>query len=282
MRLSNSMLRAFFGCPRAYYYRYQMNLVPIIEKESAAKLGILFHRAVELDDTTLLDENTASIYEIYKPFLSALTFKAKELVLCAKFGKVQIQGILDGIIENEDGSLSLYELKTTSSKSSIEKINEVRHNRQIQLYALIAKKNKMTLRDIVLDVVSLKQLPMPPRLLKSGKLSMDKSQRTTTKLYREFVETSGYMPTEEEDMFFEMYFPEDYNPITREIIPIKYNEKDLIAPFKWLARQKEYHKNEASCFNYGKCDYYELCTANPCHESQIISSNFKVLENYRN
>ena len=56
MRLSNSMLRAFFVCPRAYYYRYQMNLVPITEKESAAKLGTLFHRAVELDDTTLLDK----------------------------------------------------------------------------------------------------------------------------------------------------------------------------------------------------------------------------------
>ncbi len=293
-RLSNSGLNTFLTCPKKYEWAIMQGWQPITDSP-ALKFGKEFHKALETGNlnTELFSTDEAEkmrqLFDIYQKHLAKThtIFFQKEVPLSMPMPyrpAYEIVGKADGLVEIDDGNTYLYELKTTSDDPYNRSLR-LKHENQVYLYALMAKR---PLAGIVVDIVSTKDLPKEPRLLKSGKLSRDVSQNTTQELFDKFCIDSGYLPTEEEVEFYRMNFPKTYSPIYREVLEIpefnKANTDQIIHPFRLLcdAINGNFWKNTTSCLTFkSKCPYYDLCFENNQREiDYMLQTSFKRYDYY--
>lgn len=115
------------------------------------------------------------------------------------------EGTFDGIGKDLDGNLWVVEYKTASSFDTNKLVNDP----QVTAYCWAAEKVFGERFYGVIYQQHLKALPAEPRVLKSGKLSKDKSQRTTYALYRKAIRDMGLPKHEYEDILQHLFDQEE-------------------------------------------------------------------------
>ena len=209
-----SEINDFLRCKKRYDYAWNQNLVPKQRNEKLTtgsaihkflELWYAEHRASEaleameqyiiensegLDELQLSDmkelcRNICVHYVQHYGMDSNWTVKAVELPFSVQLDSItNYIGTIDLIVEDEDGKTWFVDHKTTASIDIYDKNSDM--DRQISRYWAALEKLGYKIEGFIYNIV-LKDVPVEPKLLKSGALSKDKSQKTTAKLYREAI-----------------------------------------------------------------------------------------------
>jgi len=93
-------------------------------------------------------------------------------------------GTIDLLLKDRDGHIWLVDHKTTNAIDIYEKNSEM--DRQISRYWAALELGGRKIHGFIYNII-LKDYPVPPKVLKSGALSKDKSQKTTYELYSKAI-----------------------------------------------------------------------------------------------
>lgn len=140
---------------------------------------------------------------------------------------IYYQARIDMVARHGDGSLWLWDHKTAAYVGGDHSFLDL--DTQISSYFWIYEQSYGELPKGMMYNELAKKVPQPPRTLKSGALSQDKSQNTTLSLYLEEIERRGldsepysamldYLATKEEDYFLR-------TPVIRTIAEIEEQSK---------------------------------------------------------
>lgn len=215
----------FLRCRKKYDYTWVQNLEPKKRNEKLT-IGSAIHKFLEfwylehrLEDAVeamlvYIDDNTADMDDAERIELKELaegvcrhyvdhyhleweyTVKAVELPFSIpqviQDGDKEIHtnytGTIDLLVEDTDGKLWFMDHKTTASLDIYDKNSDM--DRQISRYWYALEKLGYKIEGFIYNII-LKDVPVEPRLLKSGQLSKDRSQKTTAILYRQAIEKHG-------------------------------------------------------------------------------------------
>lgn len=208
----------FLRCRKRYDYRWIQNLEP---KERSEKLtiGSAIHKFLELwyhfynvhdaieSMMMYIDENTAGMDELAVQDLKQLaedvcrhyvsnygmdhnwTVKAVEKEFSIVLDEhTNYIGTIDLVVEDEDGHIWFVDHKTTASIDIFDKNSDM--DRQISRYWWALEQLGYNVHGFIYNII-LKDVPQEPKLLKSGHLSKDKTQKTTFDLYTKAIEHHG-------------------------------------------------------------------------------------------
>lgn len=114
---------------------------------------------------------------------------------------IELSGMIDLVLEDEYGGIWIVDHKTFGDWSMNQRPDILLDiDEQLTGYAYLAWKHFGKIPEGVIYNIMTKKTIMPPVLLKSGKLSKDKSQATTAKLYRESVIQHGLNMSDYEEI----------------------------------------------------------------------------------
>jgi len=126
-----------------------------------------------------------------------------------------------------------------------------------------------------------KSIPVMPKVLKKGSLSLDKGQSTTPELYRQAIAENGL--NEADYVEFLAYLEENQKEyFYREYLTFSQEERGEWQRELWqiavdIERAGElgsFYRNTASCYGFGQCEFTHICEA-PDKEFVIEQSYVK-------
>lgn len=213
-----SEIQDFLRCRKRYDYRWLQQLEP---KERSEKLtiGSAIHKFLELwyldrrfDDAIaatfeyMLQESEGLdpfVYEDMLKLVGGVCFNYTQyyahdpnwtVLTAEKQFSIPLDdgtnytGTIDLIVEDEDGHVWFVDHKTTISIDIFDKNSDM--DRQISRYWWALQQLGYEVHGFIYNII-LKDVPQMPKLLKSGQLSKDKSQKTTFDLYTQAIEHYG-------------------------------------------------------------------------------------------
>ncbi len=127
-----------------------------------------------------------SLYDEGEP-LEGTVEAVEEYVKIPLMDGVQLTGRIDLIMQRRDG-LWVIDHKTSSSSSDMKGLDV---DEQLTGYAYLVWKTRGVIPTGLLYNVLIKELPSEPKVLKSGKLSQDTSQKTVYDLYLSKIQEMG-------------------------------------------------------------------------------------------
>jgi len=111
--------------------------------------------------------------------------------------KLTYTGTIDLVLKDKNGQVWFMDHKTTASVESYEKRADM--DRQISRYWWALQKLGYDVAGFIYNII-LKDIPEPPAVLKSGKLSQNKSQKTTYQMYHDAILANGESPSDYEEI----------------------------------------------------------------------------------
>jgi RecB family exonuclease len=135
---------------------------------------------------------------------------------------IEYTGTIDLIFRNKrTGKVWFMDHKTTTSLDLYE--SNARMDRQISRYWWALKKLGYDVAGFIYNII-LKDFPVEPKVLKSGKLSTAKNQNTTYEIYLETIKVMGQLP--EEYMDYLEYLENNPREYFRRVVVTR-NEQEL-------------------------------------------------------
>lgn len=228
----------FLRCPKRYDYRWLQNLEP---KQANEKLTIgsaihkflelwySEHRALEAIDAMkeYIYENTKGMDQVdidgmvdlargvcvnyvqhygVEPDWTVLAVE-KQFSIQLNDGNTYT-GTVDMIIEDGDGHVWFIDHKTTNSLDIFDKNSDM--DRQISRYWWALEQLGYKIHGFIYNII-LKDVPVEPKVLKSGALSKDKAQKTTYDMYMEAIEYNRLKVADYEDFLqYLKDFPKEF------------------------------------------------------------------------
>jgi RecB family exonuclease len=208
----------YLRCRKRYEYAWIQNLEPKQRNEKLT-IGSAIHKFLELwysehraleaidamvqyiydntrdmdqteaDDLCELARNICVNYVQYYGMDHNWTVKGVELPFSVQLNsEINYIGTIDLLVEDEDGKLWIVDHKTTASIDIYDKNSDM--DRQISRYWASLEKLGYRIEGFIYNII-LKDIPVEPKLLKTGALSKDKSQKTTLAMYREAIERNN-------------------------------------------------------------------------------------------
>lgn len=205
----------YLRCKKRYNYAWVQELQPKQRNEKLT-IGSAIHKFLELWYSEYraseaieamieyIYDNTADMEDIARDDMAKLaqnicvhyiqnygmddkwTVKAVEMPFSVKLNNdVNYIGTIDMLLEDENGRLWFVDHKTTASIDIFDKNSDM--DRQISRYWAALEELGYKIEGFIYNII-LKEVPTEPKLLKSGSLSKDKSQKTTLALYRAAIE----------------------------------------------------------------------------------------------
>ncbi len=171
---------------------------------------------------------------------------------------VYVQGRLDGLFKNlDDGSLWAWDHKTTGQMPN--NFDHLLLDTQAGTYYWATRRMLgMDVSGVVFNFL-LKDYPKPPAILKSGKVSKNKAQRTTKYLIREAIAELGLNPFEYQDFLNTFEEPSFFHrePVTKTSDELDQIQNDLVMEFMDMYNARIYtHPN---MFNCRGCKFKKPC-----------------------
>lgn len=191
-------------------------------------------------------------------------------------------GIIDMLVK-ENGLYWIVEHKTTTSISNQYKKALTLDTQCIAYIEALERFLNIKIQGVIYNVI-LKSLPVKPKLLKNGKLSMAKNQNTTLELYLEAI-TENKLEIEDYSEHLEWisdnrkeYFYREYLTFPSETIQEWRAELwDLQKNIREAELKNQYYKNTNNCIGFGVCQYFDICIA--LDKQCVIDSSYKVADN---
>lgn len=203
---------------------------------------------------------------------------------------VYLVGTIDGVAVDEFGALWVAEHKTYAPGRA-KKPEDLETDAQTMGYAYaLWRLTGIMPSGVMYDGVA-KAFPDPPKVLKNGKLSVDKSVPTTYKIYMQALLAAGEDPYDPRytDILEKLAWQEASGSdpfFTRHLIKIKHRsietfESNLLAQVRdmWTAREDEEKRYPNFPWNgCGDCDYRDVCNAIQFQEDvdNVIASSYTV------
>ena len=218
--IRGSEVNDFLRCRTRWDYAWQQNLKPKTPNDKLF-FGTLFHKYLEewyknhsqaqalTAMKKLFDEtDTSGMEQVVIDELWDLAFNVAENYF-AKWAKddnkmevlaTELEfsfpitkdrwytGTIDLVLKDQHGQVWFMDHKTTSSMDSYEKRADM--DRQISRYWWALQQLGYDVHGFIYNII-LKDVPEPPTVLKSGKLSQNKAQKTTYELYTNAVLQNG-------------------------------------------------------------------------------------------
>ena len=220
-------VQEFLRCHARYNYGYIQNLEPKHRNEKLTT-GSAIHKFLELFYSghgvakslealiQYIDENNISDDEVahqdlkelaenicinyvshYKNDLRDYKIIAVEMPFNIPLNPdTNYTGIIDLIVEDRDGKVWFMDHKTTNSIDIFDKNSDM--DRQISRYWAALEVMGYNIQGFIYNIL-LKDYPQPPKVLKSGALSKDKSQKTDYTLYQQAIVDNGLNPDDYTD-----------------------------------------------------------------------------------
>lgn len=205
----------FLRCRKKYQYGWIQNLQPK-QKNDKLTIGSAIHKFLEvwyttyreseaivamvdyiyencdgleqmqIDDMCELAKKVCENYVAHYGHDTGWTVKAIEMPFNIHLeGRINYTGTIDLLVEDEDGKLWIADHKTTANLDIYDKNSDM--DRQISRYwYAIERYLDVKIEGFIYNII-LKDYPVPPKVLKSGQLSKDKSQKTTKDMYLDAI-----------------------------------------------------------------------------------------------
>lgn len=205
----------FLRCRKKYQYAWIQNLEPK-QKNDKLTIGSAIHKFLEvwyttyreseaivatvdyiyencdgleqmqIDDMCELAKKVCENYVAHYGHDTGWTVKAIEMPFNIHLeGRINYIGTIDLLVEDEDGKLWIADHKTTANLDIYDKNSDM--DRQISRYwYAIERYLDVKIEGFIYNII-LKDYPVPPKVLKSGQLSKDKSQKTTKDMYLDAI-----------------------------------------------------------------------------------------------
>lgn len=208
----------FLRCRKRYDYAWNQNLEPK-QRNQKLTIGSAIHRFLELwysdrraldaikamndyimenaeglDDVQISDmidlcEGICKNYVAQYGYDHNWTVRAVEVPFSVQLDdNTNYIGTIDLVVEDEDGHIWFIDHKTTASLGIYDKNSDM--DRQISRYWWALEQLGYNVHGFIYNII-LKEVPQEPKVLKSGQLSKDKSQKVTAKMYRDAIELHG-------------------------------------------------------------------------------------------
>ena len=177
---------------------------------------------------------------------------------------VKLSGKIDGIIKDIHGNLFLLEHKTAASIDN-KYIAKLDLDDQVNTYLWAALELGYDVKGVFYNVLA-KWIPQPPEILKSGKragrLSANKTMKTTHALYQGELDRWGLEPDEEERQMLSMLEAKGDQTFLREKVYRNRSEINRIGQELYLTARDmakpHIYRNPAICERSG-CTVRSLC-----------------------
>lgn len=282
----------FLRCRKRYQYAWVQNLQPK-QKNDKLTIGSAIHKFLELWYSEhraseameameqYITDNSMGMEEMQYEELKELarqvcihyiqnygmdenwTVKAVEMPFSIHLeGRINYIGTIDMLVEDEDGKLWVVDHKTTNSLEIYDKNSDM--DRQISRYwYAIERYLDVKIEGFIYNII-LKDYPVEPKVLKSGQLSKDKSQRTTLQLYRAAIEYHGlkgedyadflqYLEDQPKEFFRRM-------KVERNISEMREAISELTDVIYDIRDSKRYYRNITKDCHWD-CPFKALCVA---------------------
>lgn len=185
-------------------------------------------------------------------------FDTRLRTLTGNKSRINFAGRVDGIVEWQ-GHLWLLEHKTAAYINP-QYLKNLELDDQINHYLWAARAIGYDVIGILYNVLA-KWVPHPPKLLKNGKLSISKTQKTTYKLYLQAIKDCGFKPSDYDEILNRLSMQEDQTflrlPIYRSASEIDRIGRELYLAARDMANPRIY-RNPGSCRLMG-CTFRSLC-----------------------
>lgn len=225
----------FLRCPKRYDYRWNQQLEPKEVNEKLA-IGTTVHKFLEqyYKTKSLEDANKAVESHIEELQIDFEETESADLIrsMCANYHNtfdmdkqweiLEVEkefciplddgtnyiGTIDLVVRDEDGFIWFLDHKTTNSIDLFDKNSNM--DRQISRYWWALEQLGYGVHGFIYNIL-LKDYPQPPKQLKSGALSKDKSQRTTAEMYRQAISDNNLKIEDYQDFLdYLEQFPREY------------------------------------------------------------------------
>ena len=305
MIITYSSIAAFKSCRRHYQYRYVDNLEqkdrPLyFDFGTAVHLALAYHyNGVPVNEITIAIEDyftenapaqddaerlqkwieardlAVAMYLQYAKRYPQESFKVEAIekefelpiidVRGDPYPGLKLAGKVDGVVE--ENGLWVLEHKTASTI-------DVRYKRKLTLDAqsmiyleAMERVYGQKFNGVIYNVLA-KSIPVMPKVLKRGSLSLDKGQSTTPELYRQAIAENGlneadyaeflaYLEENQKEYFYREYLTfsqEERGEWRRELWQIA-------ADIERAGELDSFYRNTASCYGFGQCEFTHICEA---------------------
>jgi hypothetical protein len=179
---------------------------------------------------------------------------------------------MDGIVKDIHGNLFLLEHKTAASIDN-KYISKLDLDDQVNNYIWGATQAGYPVKGVIYNVLA-KWVPHAPALLKSGKLSTDKRQKTTPELYRQAIAANKLNVDDYADMLEHLDAQEDKTflrlKVYRNDAEIDRIGRELYLTARDMAKPSIY-RNPGACERYG-CVVRSVCLV----DSEDTRRDFRI------
>lgn len=285
----------FQRCPKRYDYAWVQNLEPKQRNEKLT-IGSAIHKFLELyyqkagsmesiladvkqyirdnsdgleemqfDEMVTLVENVCLNYSQHYANCDWEVVAVEMPFRVHLEGRLYYTGTIDLLVKDKDGKYWLVDHKTTNSIDIYDKNSDM--DRQISRYWwAIERFMDIKIEGFIYNII-LKDYPVPPKQLKSGALSKDKSQRTNLYLYLQAIKENNLNESDYED--FLTYLDEQPKEffrrlkVERNISELRasiYELQDVIHDIKDKHRNKRWYRNITKDCHWD-CPFKTLCQA---------------------
>ncbi len=193
----------------------------------------------------------------------------------------EFKGFADGLVKIND-VYWLMEHKTASQINNQYKAKLTIDNQSIAYIEALQRVYDIKIKGVIYNVI-LKDVPNPPKVLKSGKLSTAKNQKTTHELYLRAIQERGEGSEDYTDILEELkrnrkeYFYREYITFTEnDLEEWRVELWDLQKNIQEAIRKEQFYKNTGQCTGFGTCRFFDICTA--IDKEQVIDLNYKQKE----
>ncbi|KKM73035.1 hypothetical protein LCGC14_1414490 [marine sediment metagenome] len=182
-------------------------------------------------------------------------------------------GKIDGIVKL-DGELWLLEHKTAASIDN-KYITSLDLDDQVNTYLWAARELGYDIKGVIYNVLA-KWAPKPPKLLKNGKLSTDKRQKTTHDLFFAAITKHNLLPVDYTDMLIHLEAQEDTTfyreKVYRNDAEFDRIGRELYAVSRDMAKPQMF-RNPGACRLQG-CSFRSICL----EDTPEARLNFRIKE----
>lgn len=277
-------------CLRRYFYRYELGLVPSVEREATHR-GTLFHKAMEMTDHGASDEAVAehvratamnkhiaeavlTLWAAHRWYYENDQFdvveseKGFELPLRdPATGTVdhlwRVAGKRDRIVRLADGRLALQEYKTTTKDVGPGSAYwaRLRLDQQVSRYMLAARAEGLDVTTVVYDVVKWPGIrphsataPEARRYTKDGKLYA--TQRLVDESPEEYGARMLTVVTGSPSDFMTRM---EISRTDDDLAEFEQEQWDQVQMLNMARKRHMWFRNTAVCIDPFRCDYLAIC-----------------------
>lgn len=284
--LTHSRLACFRACPRRHYLQFELGIRPVTDG-LPRRIGSAFHKALELSDKGRdvelsllgLDDpfEAAMVAEMYVAHLarwngSSLTAVASELpfdlpLINPDTGSStpiwRMAGVIDRIVQLEDGRLALMEYKTTSRDFApgAEYWQRLHLDQQLSIYVIAARELGYNVETVLYDVTRrpgqrpLKATPEASRKY-TAKGALYANQRERDETPDEYGARIAADVVERPDHYFSRIeiarLDQDLDDCRAELWAQQKILREMQLAHRW-------YRNPGACFEPFACDYLPIC-----------------------